>query len=328
MPQGNKPYDKALRRAPRSGTLQGMIPLLVTLTIACAPTSLTPSERWPESGCAAEAPSLDDPSRRAHREALRITLPDGVTVAAELLRPPGRGCWPGLLLIPPGFEPGLPLQDSDAAELLARSGLVVLTYDPRGRGLSEGVEDHNGPVHQDDLAVLMRSLASQPEVDPDQVVARSRSFGVATLAGALARHPDLRPMAVMDIEGPALLPDDLEHAPARNQESLAALAIDEQWWRDRSAALNIGAYTGHYRRVQAKNDHVMGEWLGHAASMLSAAAEGEAAWVDENGLESGLEGGLWTEEEVEALSLGGRVKADDPRAIELLIDLYAPTLAP
>ena len=37
---------------------------------------------------------------------------------------------------------------------------------------------------------------------------------------------------------------------------------------------------------------------------------------------------LWTEEEVEASSLGGRVKADDPRAIELLIDLYAPPLAP
>ena len=58
--------------------------------------------------------------------------------------------------------------------------------------------------------------------------------------------------------------------------------------------------------------------------MLSAAAAGEAAWVDQNGVESEA----WTEEEVEALSLGGRVKADDPRALELLIDLYAPALAP
>lgn len=324
MPQGNKPRDSVLRGAFRSGTLQPMIPLLLTLTIACAPTSLTPSEAWPESGCVAAPPSLDDPTKRVHREALQITLPDGVIVAAELVRPRGDGCWPGLMLIPPGFEPGLPIQSSDAVELLARAGLVVLTYDPRGRGLSEGVEDHNGPVHQDDLAMLLRTLASQPEVDPDQVVARSRSFGVATLAGALARHPDLRPMAVMDIEGPALLPEDLEHAPTRNQETLAALATDAQWWDDRSAALHIGAYTGHYRRVQALNDHVMGEWLGHAASMLSAAAEGEAAWVDENGVESLT----WTEAEVEALSLGGRVKADDPRAIELLIDLYAPAIAP
>ena len=325
MPQGNRRAPQAPAPRPQIGhTASVMIPLLLTLTIACAPTSLTPSEVWPESGCVAAPPSLDDPARRARREELRITLPDGVTLAAELLRPPGDGCWPGLLLIPPGFEAGLPLVDSDAAELLARSGLVVLTYDPRGRGLSEGVEDHNGPVHQDDLAQLMRTLASQPEVDPDQVVARSRSFGVATLAGALARHADLRPMAVMDIEGPALLPDDLEHAPARNQETLTALATDEQWWEDRSAAKHIGAYAGHYRRVQAADDHVMGAWLGHAAEMLSAAAAGEAAWVDQNGVESEA----WTEEEVEALSLGGRVKADDPRALELLIDLYAPAIAP
>lgn len=301
-----------------------MLPLLLALTIACAPTSLTPSEAWPSSGCAAAPPSLDAPDDRVHREELRITLDDGVILAAELVRPRGDGCWPGLLLIPPGFEPGLPIQSSDAVELLARSGLVVLTYDPRGRGLSEGVEDHNGPAQQDDLAALMRTLASQPDVDPDRVVARSRSFGVATLAGALARHPDLRPAAVMDIEGPALLPDDLEHAPTRNQETLAALATDEAWWEERSAALHIGAYTGHYRRVQARNDHVMGGWLGHAASMLSAAAAGEASRVDENGLESEA----WTEAEVEALSLGGRVKADDPRAIELLIDLYDPASAP
>ena len=324
MPQGNKAHDKLRRAAHRSGTLQAMIPLLLTLTIACAPTSLTPSEAWPESGCVAAPPSLDDTDGRLRREALRITLADGVTLAAELVRPRGDGCWPGLMLIPPGFEPGLPIQSSDAVDLLAQSGLVVLTYDPRGRGLSEGVEDHNGPVHQDDLAALLRTLASQPEVDPDQVVARSRSFGVATLAGALARHPDLTPMAVMDIEGPALLPDDLAHAPARNQETLTALATDPQWWEDRSAALHIGAYTGHYRRVQAQNDHVMGEWLGHAAAMLDAAAAGEAARVDENGLESES----WAEDEVQALSLEGRVKADDPRAIELLIDLYAPTIAP
>lgn len=322
MPKGNKGGASLLRLGLRSCTLREM--LLLLHMIACAPTSLTPSSAWPESGCVAEAPRLTDDESRLRREELRVTLDDGVVVAAELIRPPGDGCWPGLLLIPPGFEPGLPIQSSDAVEQLARAGLVVLTFDPRGRGLSGGAEDHNGPVQQDDLAALMRTLAAQPEVDPDQVIARSRSFGIATLAGALARHPDLRPTAVMDIEGPALLPDDLEHAPTRNQETLTELATDELWWEERSAALHIGAYTGRYRRVQARNDHVMGGWLGHAASMLTAAAEGSASWVDENGLTSEV----WTEEEVESLSLGGRVKADDPRAIDLLIQLYEAPSAP
>ena len=78
-----------------------------------------------------------------------------------------------------------------------------MIFDPDGRGLSVGVEDYDGFIHQDGLAEIIRFSASLPEVDPERIGVISFSYGVTMAAGALARYPDLPVRFLIDMEGPA-----------------------------------------------------------------------------------------------------------------------------
>lgn len=286
--------------------------MLLALLTACLRPSPIGTDDWPASGCAAPA-TLSDTLRVGEQDAL-LALADGPTLAAGLLIPKEEGCYPAVLLVPPGFEPGLAELQEEAHQALAARGVVVMAFDPRGRGESEGEDDHGGPVHQDDLAAIATWLASRPEVDPARVVIRSRSFGVAMLAGALERHPSIAPVAVMDIEGPALLPDDLEHVPEFTRDNVSGMATDGQWWEDRSASLHIGSYTGHYERVQGRLDHATGPWRGHAVEMLQAAQAGAPRRVDLNGQPAEI----WDEDVVSELVLPGEIEHGDDAVIALL----------
>lgn len=291
--------------------------MLFLLALACAePVPVTLG--WPTQGCGPAADPAWDQAR-VRRDQLDLYDPEtGLTTAVTVARPAEEGCYPGLLLVPPGFEAGQPELRETYAGTLAGAGLVVVGFDPPGRGKSDGVDDHNGPQGQRALAIVLSWLAAQPEVDPERVVVRSRSYGVAMAAGALARFPELTPHALVDIEGPARLPDDLDHAAQQNRDTFAALSQGEQWYLDRSAAEHIGEFTGYYLRIQAIQDHALGDWMGAALQMMRSAERGAVA----NATLNGIQQDEWAYEDVQAHALEGRVKYDDARAMELLLGSF------
>jgi len=267
---------------------------------------------WPETGCTSEhQPALD--SVEIAREEFTV---NGLTVG--VLRPRPEGCWPALVLVPPGFDEGLPELDEEVSEDLAGSGLVVVAFDPPGRGLSEGVEDHGGLGHQDALAALLSWVAARDDVDPQRVVLRSRSFGLTMASGALHRHEELGVLALVDLEGPVALPEDLEHVTEQSRAALYDVATGPDWWVERSPSEHLGFLSARYRRIQALEDHATGSWLGHAQAAVNEALDGSAASVDLNQVERER----WSYEDVLSDALGGRVKHDDSRAVELVLDLF------
>ena len=232
--------------------------------------------------------------------------------------------------MPPGAEEGLPEWDEAVTGALAGAGIVVAVFDPRGRGESGGEEDYGGPAQQEDLAGVLSWLASRPDVDARRVVLRSRSMGVIMSAGALASYPSLRPAGYVDIEGPSTLPDDLDHSAGRIEPTLFEEAGgDPEWWAARSPVEFLGAWPGHYRRLQARTDHAMDDYMGAAQALLEVASRGAATRVELNGLTpddavetESTQTAIWPYPMVQELALEGRVKHDDQRAMDLLLDMY------
>ncbi len=211
--------------------------------------------------------------------------------------PQACGRYPLTVLVPGGASPGA-VHDAPGHAVhlravdLAAMGVCVLHYDPSGRGKSPGVEDHWGPVHQDELAAALRFALAQPEANPDNAGVFSFSIGVTIAAGALARHdlPAIR--YLLDWEGPSdrfIATKHDTHPPLREFPT-----TNEAFWRDREAVSFLPALPCGYCRYQARTDHVQGSVMDHATAMVNAAvrrpAEGVAndlvdtPWTRLNGL--------------------------------------------
>lgn len=246
--------------------------LLWFLMLACDGPDEAP-EGWPAEGCVAEAPVPERVSETTRHEHRLITS-DGVELAVATRTPDGLDCSGAVVEAPAGFEPGLEKIEQDQAKALARAGLVVVTFDPRGRGQSGGEEDINGHTGQDDFADLLRWTASQEGIDPDQIVVWSRSIGGALAAGALGRHADLRPLAWVDYECPAWLEENLDHTTEHTHDRMWALAdaTDDPsaWMDERSPGAYIGDIDVPYHRIQGVPDHAL-SYLAAAVSMLNGA---------------------------------------------------------
>jgi len=302
-----------------------LAPLL--LTLGCRETTDI-EVSWPTDGCTSDhAPERD--YTKVATEKHTLIAEDGVALAAKVMRPKTDGCWPAVVYVPPGFEAGLKEADEEATEVIAAAGVVVALYDPRGRGDSEGDEDYGGPLQQDDLAGIASWLAGREDVDPTRVLIRSRSFGVVHAAGALERYPEVAVFGLFDIEGPGLLPEDLDYASEFARDSLHDVSEGDEWWEERSPAQHIEAFPGAYRRIQALTDHQLGAYLGAARVMLEVASRESPEPVDMNGLTpedsqlyESTDEAIWPYDMVSELALEGRVKHDDDRALDLLLDMF------
>jgi len=295
---------------------------VIPLFMACAAPVDLGAPQWPTEGCTSvHRPVWGHTLTRG--EEVWFRTEDGESIAGAVVAPVIDGCWPALLLVPPGFEGGLDAADELTTQQIAGAGVVVLAYDPRGRGDSTGDEDHVGARQQDDLAAVLSWLAARGEVDPTRVHVRTRSLGIAQAAGAVHRHPVLAPAGLFDLEGPGILPDDLAYANDHANETWDGVAGDEDWWLERSPREHLGAFAGDYLRVQAQEDHALGGFKGHAKALLNTAEDGAARSVRLNGvaLSAISDEGQWHDDDVEDLSLEGRVKHDDPRALALLLEM-------
>jgi pimeloyl-ACP methyl ester carboxylesterase len=261
--------------------------MLAALLPAACTRVVRPPESWPEAGCAAENPggAGDGSVGAAELEETRYRLQVATGVQLEIHSSARRdaSCTGAVVILPPGLDPGADLAGDGFGRRLAESGLYVVSFDPRGRGESDGQEDANGFTGQDDVAGLLRQVASEAVVDPTRVVVHSRSFGGALAAGALARHPELSPIGWVDYESPGWLSEDLAHAQEHTRERFEELAAGsgdaDAFWEEREPARFIGSVEPPYRRVQGWPDHAL-DYAGAIVAMVNGATAAAAVYYD------------------------------------------------
>ena len=191
--------------------------------------------------------------------------------------------YPALVIVPGGIGYASNSSQSDnLSELLAAEGIVAVEFDPDGRGQSEGVEDYNGCAQQDGLAAVIEFTAALPQVDPARVGVASFSYGITMASGALARHPDLPVLFLMDWEGPADRFDTTVGC-SENVRIDFAPCDDLEFWREREALKFIPDVQVPYQRLQSEKDHVQPD-VDHAIAMINAAVQGDSPWVRLNDL--------------------------------------------
>ncbi len=182
---------------------------------------------------------------------------------------------PTLVLVPGGVG----ISEPRKAQALATEGLLVIIFDPEGRGHSEGKEDYNGFIGQDGLAAVIEAATALPGLDADRYGLVSFSYGVTMAVGALARHPDLPIDFYIDWEGPVNRmytttgcgSQALEHIQWESCE-------DDAWWAEREAMNFIADVQVPYQRIQSQNDHVQRD-NAHAIDIVNAAVAGGVPWT-------------------------------------------------
>lgn len=215
-------------------------------------------------------------------ESLSIKAPSGNTIYALIRRPAAEGspdtCFPAVVLVPGGINPGRMLAFSKDAETLAGSGMVVVTFNAEGRVddspddlLSEGTEDFNGFRQQDGLCALVEYVMELPYVSADNVGIATQSYGITMGAGCAGRYLDIPIKYLVDGEGPAdsfttchgprfLAGDMSKYDTVKRLFGRLATWQDDSaentaWWSEREAVRFIGDFNGYYLRLQAEWDH-------------------------------------------------------------------------
>jgi len=205
-----------------------------------------------------------------------INSTSGARLAVRVYYPAGgaQSDTPAVLLVPGGTgttEPG-------KARRLAEEGLVVVVFDPDGRGLSEGTEDFDGSIQQDGLAAVALASLTIPGVDPDRFGLVSYSYGITMASGALSRYPGLPLAFLIDWEGPADRYYTTSGCRVVEAGTLAHSCEDDQFWSEREAVNFIGDIRVPYQRIQSQTDHVQ-PTNAHAVDMVNAAVDGGVPWV-------------------------------------------------
>jgi dienelactone hydrolase len=232
---------------------------------------------------------------------LSIPSLNGNQIEVRITKPEGDGPFPALIGVAGGndyfaYKPAM------AGELQAM-GIVAVDFAPQGRAGSEGEDDFNGPVHQDDLKALVDFVSEQAFVQPDHIGLLTYSYGVVMATGALSRHPDMPVAFLIDWEGPSSpgrdLTRGLENGEAwaentilylsgkseMSREEMAAFVIhggaisDEAYWADRDAARFAEDLPCPYLRVQFDVDHVQGVYKYHMMAIINAATEKSGQWT-------------------------------------------------
>ncbi len=215
-------------------------------------------------------------------EPFEVQGPTGNTIYGMTRRPdPAKYpdlCFPAVVLVPGGINPGRLLVYGRDAEALAGSGMVVATFNAEGRVddspedlRSEGVEDFNGFRQQEELCAVVQYVMKMPGVYASNVGISSQSYGITMAAGCAGRHPEIGIKYIVDGEGPPnsfvtchgarfLGGDMAKYKTVKNIfDRLATWQDGTQenldWWAEREAINFIGDFKGNYVRLQAEWDH-------------------------------------------------------------------------
>ena len=159
----------------------------------------------------------------------RVTYDAGaLTISGVLLRPTGRGPFPGIVLNhgyiePSAYRPGQGLAREQ--DRLARAGFVVLHTDYRGHATSdEPVDDFDRESrlgYTRDAIHAVLALEGEPYVDPDRMAMLGRSMGGGVTLNALVTYPNLVEAAVVYASVSSLLAENVEHFTRRSRPAEA-----------------------------------------------------------------------------------------------------------
>jgi hypothetical protein len=200
-------------------------------------------------------------------ETTRIASLNGKRILVRTWKPKGDGPFPALIGCPGGIG-GATWNAEMPVQGMLDLGIALIDFAPQGRTGSEGEEDEGGPTHQDDLRAVIAYARTLPFVDLKQVAVLTRSFGVTMGMGCLARHPELKVLFLIDIEGPS--------------------AIRKPTWteltgKQRRALTFVGDLAVPYLRIQCDVDHAQGESKRHMADLVNGAIKGgKCPWVRVN----------------------------------------------
>ena len=152
-----------------------------------------------------------------------------VTVSGVLLRPRGRGPFPGIVLAHGYIEPSIYVTGQGLAreqDALARAGFVVLHTDYRGHATSDPVRqlDRESRLgYTRDAVDAVKALESLAYVDDDRLAMLGRSMGGGVTMNALVSHPGLVDAAVTWSSVSSDFVDNLNHftVPGRPEAARA-----------------------------------------------------------------------------------------------------------
>lgn len=271
--------------------------------------------------------------------------------------------FPAVIFVPGGLGAGAP-----ANKGLAQRGFVEVNWNAEGRGAnvpgnwrSDGIENHNGFIHQDDLKAMLEFVHTLPNVVDNNVGVSTSSYGITMGAGCLGRYRDLEVKFLLDVEGPhnnfvtSMEPWSLD-ADTSNDRWRSAYQVfrhyslwrdssdtNRTWWAEREAIRFIDSMWCYYMRVQAEYDHVQppnAQWPGfyyppvwyqnkHAVDMVNGAVRGSAPWVRMNGSTIGNPINATYDSLSPPTYYSGTMASHPGEEINLLLELAAmPALSP
>lgn len=153
-----------------------------------------------------------------------------LTVSGVLLRPRGRGPFPGIVLNHGYIEPSIYVTGQGLAreqDWLARAGFVVLHTDYRGHAASDPASDLDRETrlgYTRDALNAVRALKREPYVDADRMAMLGRSMGGGVTLNALVARPGLVDAAVVYASVSSRYLDNLRHFTVPNRpEAVTAL---------------------------------------------------------------------------------------------------------
>lgn len=146
-----------------------------------------------------------------------------VTVSGVLLRPRGRGPFPGIVLNHGYIDPAYYVTGQGLAReqvWLAEAGFAVLHTDYRGHAGSDPAGDLERETrlgYTRDAVNAVLALEREPYVDPDRMAMLGRSMGGGVTLNALVVHPGLVEAAVTYASVSSRYLDNLRHFTLPNR---------------------------------------------------------------------------------------------------------------
>ena len=257
-----------------------------------------------------------------------VTASDGNQIYTRWAYPARGGpVFPAVIFVPSLLKSGGTAIEEASGAALLKAGYAVVAFNPEGRGSnqpgdlkSDGVEDYDGFIDQDDLLKVIETAGTITYIDSGNVGVISSSFGITMAAGCLGRHTELNVKFLIDVEGPTdsyvsmgdawMLDSDPENDRFTDTSGTflhASTAFDPSpankiWWSEREGINYIGLINVPYMRIQGYWDHaqppseqyqtgfdVPPTWYQnkHAIDMVNAATHGSSPWTCVNGSDLG-----------------------------------------
>lgn len=246
-----------------------------------------------------------------------VTAPNGSNLWVKIIQPratlyPGQ-VFPAVVSVPGGLGAG-----ENGNLNVAVYGFAEFHFNAEGRGIahpSDGSENHNGCLHQDNLKAVIEYAQTHPNVAANNIGVITGSYGITMGAGCLGRYPELPVKYLIDQEGPSesfvhgFEPWSLDANPSNDRLNQGysmfghwsiyrdSAAANIAWWSEREPTRFIGAIRCRYLRMQAQWDHAQPpntQWPGfdypplwfpckHALDLVNSAVRGASPWVRVNG---------------------------------------------